>query len=175
MTSPFPLPWPTEPARRIRGDAEALEAAHRLAESFRPGAGERDRDRRLPVAEFDAFSASGLGAITVPRRHGGADVSNVTLAEVIALLSAADASLGQLPQNQLAFYRMLAYAPDESVKRWVFARALDGLRFSSALAEPHGRTAKDVSARVRRGGAGHVASGRKGYATAALFAHYVTV
>ena len=175
MPSPFPLPWPTDPAHRVRTDAEALEAAHRLAESFRPGAGERDRDRRLPVAEFDAFSASGLGAITVPRQYGGADVSNVTLAEVIATLSAADASLGQLPQNQLAFYRMLAYTPDQAIKRWIFARALDGFRFSSARAETHGKTAKDVSARVRRDGDGYVVSGRKGYSTAALFAHYVTV
>lgn len=171
MTNPFPRRWPTEPAHRIRDDAEALDAAHRLAALFRPGAGECDRDRRLPVAEFDAFSASGLGGITVPRAHGGADVSNVTLAEVVAILSAADASLGQLPQNQLAFYRMLAYTPHEPVKRWVFSRAMDGFRFSSALAETHGKTAKDVSARVRHDGDGYVVSGRKGYSTAALFAH----
>lgn len=173
--SPFPVPPPATPAHRIASDAEAIEAAHRLAAAFRPGAGERDRDRRLPLAEFDAFSASGLGAITVPRQHGGADVSNVTLAEVIALLSAADASLGQLPQNQLAFFRMLQATDAEAVKRWVYPRALDGYRFSSATAETHSRTVKDLTARSRRDGDGYVISGRKGYATAALFAHYVTV
>ena len=174
-TNPFPVPPPAARAHRIASDAEAIETALRLAAEFRPGAGERDRDRRLPLAEFDAFSASGLGGVTIPRAFGGADVSNVTLAEIVATLSAADASLGQLPQNQLAFFRMLEATDAEAVKHWVYARALDGHRFSSALAETHGKTAKDLTARSRRDGDGHVVSGRKGYATAALFAHYVTV
>lgn len=147
MRGPFPQPWPTEPAQLIRCDSEAVDTAHRLAEQFREGAGERDRDRRLPVAEFNTFSQSGLGALTVPHAYGGPAVSNTTLAEVIAILAAADASLGQLPQNQLAFYAMLAYLPDEQVKKWIYARALAGFRFSSALSETHGKTAKDVSTR----------------------------
>ena len=173
--SPFPVPPPAAPAHRIASDAEAIAAAHRLAAEFRPGAGERDRDRLLPLAEFNAFSASGLGAITVPRRHGGADVSNVTLAEVIAIISAADASLGQLPQNQLALFRILEATDAQDAKDWIFARALDGYRFSSATAETHSKNAHHLTARSRRDGDGHVVSGRKGYSTAALFAHYVTV
>jgi SfnB family sulfur acquisition oxidoreductase len=152
-----------------------VETALHLADTFREGAGDRDRDRRLPVAEFNAFSHSGLGVLTVPRAYGGPGVSNVALAEVIAILSAADASLGQLPQNQLAFFAMLAYLPDEQVKNWIYARALAGLRFSSALSETSGKTAKDVAARVRRDGDEYVVCGRKGYSTAALLAHYVTV
>ena len=173
--TPFPVAPPAAPAHRIRSDAEAIETAHRLAETFRPGAGARDRDRVLPLAEFDAFSASGLGAITVPRRWGGVDVSNVTLAEIIAVLSAADASLGQLPQNQLAFWRMLELTDAEAVKAWIFPLALDGWRFSSATAEAHSKAANDLTARSRRDGDGHIVSGRKGYSTAALFAHYATV
>ncbi|HTI80645.1 MAG TPA: SfnB family sulfur acquisition oxidoreductase [Acetobacteraceae bacterium] len=175
MKGPFPQPWPMEPAQLIRCDSEAVDTAHRLAELFREGAGERDRDRRLPVAEFNAFSQSGLGALTVPHAYGGPAVSNATLAEVIAILAAADASLGQLPQNQLAFYAMLAYLPDEQVKNWIYARALAGFRFSSTLSETHGKIAKDVSARIRRDGDEFVVCGRKGYSTAALLAHYVTV
>lgn len=175
MQGPFPQPWPTEAAQIIRCDTEALETALRIADVFREDAGERDRDRRLPVAEFNAFSQSGLGALTVPRAYGGPGVSNVALAEVVAILSAADASLGQLPQNQLAFYAMLAYLPDEQAKNWIYARALAGLRFSSALSETHSKTAKEITARVRRDGDGYIVSGRKGYSTAALLAHYVTV
>jgi len=83
----------------IRGDAEAIAVAHALATEFASGASERDRDRRLPRAEIDRFSESGLWAITVPREYGGAGVSAATLAEVTAVISAADGSIGQIPQN----------------------------------------------------------------------------
>jgi alkylation response protein AidB-like acyl-CoA dehydrogenase len=86
-------------AHRIGSDAEALAVAWRLAGEFATGAAERDRERRLPVEELDRFSGSGLWAITVPKTYGGADVSIATLAEVIAIVSAADPSLGRLPQS----------------------------------------------------------------------------
>jgi SfnB family sulfur acquisition oxidoreductase len=176
LTQPPARPRPpARPAHRIASDAEAIESARALAERFRAGAAQRDRERLLPWAEIDAFSASGLGGITVPRAFGGPDLSNVTLAEVIATLAAADGSLGQLPQNQLAFYRMLHYTDAEDVKRWVYPRALEGYRFSAATAETQGRTTKDISAGARRDGEGWIISGRKGYGTAALFAHYVGV
>jgi len=53
--------------RRIASDAEALDAARELAAIFADGASRRDRERILPWAELDRWSASGLGAITVPR------------------------------------------------------------------------------------------------------------
>jgi alkylation response protein AidB-like acyl-CoA dehydrogenase len=37
MQGPFPQPWPTEPAHRIRCDSEAIDTALRLAELFREG------------------------------------------------------------------------------------------------------------------------------------------
>jgi alkylation response protein AidB-like acyl-CoA dehydrogenase len=174
MHSVFPQPWPTAPAHCISCDAEALDAAHRLAEVLRAGA--RDQIRRLPMADINAFSASGLGAITVPQAYGGPDVSNVTLAEVIAIISAADASLGQMSQNQLVFYRMLGYLPDVRVKNWVFARALAGLRFGSTLSEAHNGTATGGGAvRIRQHGNGYIVSGRTGCSNAVRFAHYLTL
>src|SRR5687768_16029122 len=82
------MPRDPDPTRvwRIRSDGEALEAAHRLAALFAPGASRRDRDRQLPWDELDLWSESGLGGITVPREHGGADVSYATLAEVFVIL-----------------------------------------------------------------------------------------
>jgi alkylation response protein AidB-like acyl-CoA dehydrogenase len=150
-----------------------LDAAHRLAEVLRAGA--RDRIRHLPVADINALSASGLGAITVPHAYGGPDVSNVTLAEVVAIISAADASLGQMSQNQLVFYRMLGYLPDVRVKNWVFARALAGLRFGSTMSEAHNGTATGGAVRIRRHGNGYIVSGRTGCSNAVRFAHYMTL
>jgi SfnB family sulfur acquisition oxidoreductase len=166
---------PLQPAKRLRSDAEAIAAAQTLAAGFAAGAAQRDRDRRLPWAELDAFSATGLGALTIPPKHGGPGVSAKTVGEVIAILAAADGSLGQLPQNQLGFWPMLHAVKADAVAAWVFPKGLDGWRFSSAFAETHSRTTKDITARARRAGDGWVISGRKGYGTAALFAHFVGV
>src|SRR5580698_2835426 len=95
---------PNPHPERIADDAHALLAAQRLAETFAPEAALRDRERRLPWTELDAFVASGLWGISVPREYGGAGVRNGTLAEVTAIIAAADGSLGQIPQNH--FYAL---------------------------------------------------------------------
>src|SRR4051794_27175511 len=113
------MPRDPDPARvqRIRSDEEALQAAHRLAALFAPGAADRDRERRLPWDELDLWSESGLGGITVPREHGGADVSNATLAEIFVILSAADGSLGQIPQNHFGVLGVLREVGSEAQKK----------------------------------------------------------
>ena len=88
----------------IRSDAEALNVARELAAYFKRESVVRDRERRLPHDELELFSHTGLWGITVPKAYGGAGVSNVTLAQVVALIAAADASLGQIPQNH--FYAL---------------------------------------------------------------------
>jgi alkylation response protein AidB-like acyl-CoA dehydrogenase len=81
-------------AHVIRSDAEAIEVAQALAAEFAVEAATRDREQRLPAAELDRFSASGLWGITVPKVYGGAGVSFATVGEVIKIISAADSSLG---------------------------------------------------------------------------------
>ena len=70
----FGPPRPTTLAHIIQDDREAIEVARRLAKSFAQEAAVRDRERRLPVAELDAFSQSGLWGMTVPKAYGGAEV-----------------------------------------------------------------------------------------------------
>lgn len=156
-------------------DAEAIAAAHRLAAAYLPGAAERDRDRRLPYAEVEQYSASGLGGITVPREHGGPDLSTATLAEVTAIISAADASLGQIPQNHHGFVRLLRYEPDTAKAAHFFHLVMAGKRFGNALAESSGKTTKDIAARMRAVDGGWVLDGIKTYSTGALFSHYVPI
>lgn len=156
-------------------DQEAIAAAHRLAAAYRPGAMARDRDRVLPYAEVEQYSAAGLGGITVPREHGGPDLSAATLAEVTAIISAADPSLGQIPQNHHGFLRLLRYEPDPAKAAHFFRLALEGARFGNALAEATGKTTRDIAARMRRVPGGWVVDGTKQYSTGALFAHYVPV
>ncbi|MFP3374453.1 acyl-CoA dehydrogenase family protein, partial [Pseudomonas sp. SIMBA_068] len=79
----------------LRSDAQALEAARELAEAARLQAAKRDRQRQLPWAQVEQFTRRGLGSISIPREYGGPQVSFVTLAEVFAIISAADPALGQ--------------------------------------------------------------------------------
>ncbi|MDF3835154.1 SfnB family sulfur acquisition oxidoreductase [Cupriavidus basilensis] len=169
---PAPAAPPAQPPQSIRDDADAILAARRLAAQFAPGAALRDRERHLPWAELDAFSASGLWGITVPREYGGAGVSNVTLAEVIAIIAAADGSLGQIPQNHFYALEVLRVGGSDAQKRFFYERALAGERFGNALAEiGH----KDFKRRTRLtpDGDGWRVDGRKFYCTGALYAHWI--
>ena len=111
-------------AHRIASDEEALAAANQLAKEFRVEAAQRDRERRLPAEELDRFSGSGLWAVTVPKAYGGAGVSFATLAEIIAVISAADPNLGQLPQNHFAALDAIRVTASEEQKRLWFGRVL---------------------------------------------------
>ena len=129
-----PLPRRPDPARvrRIADDAEAIAAAHALADGFASGAAERDRKRLLPWAELDLWSESGLGAITVPREYGGADVSYATLAEVFVILCAADPALGQIPQNHFGVLGVLREIGTPAQKARLYGEVLAGQRLGNA-------------------------------------------
>lgn len=165
---------PSAVATRIANDAEAIAAAHKLAAEIAPGAAERDRERRLPYAELDLFSASGLGGITVPRAYGGAGVSAATLAEVTAIIAAADGSIGQIPQNHFFVIEALRLTGSEEQKRSWFARVLDGERFGNALSEAGTKNAHEYATVLRRDVAGVLRlNGKKFYSTGALFSHWI--
>ena len=63
---PYRQPLPRTPARRIADDAEAIRVARELAGLFAEEASLRDRQRRLPVAELEAFRRAAYGASAYP-------------------------------------------------------------------------------------------------------------
>ena len=162
-------------AHRIATDDEALASARAPAAEFAPGAAERDRDRRLPAAELDRFSGSGLWGITIPKAYGGAGVSFATLAEVIAIVSQADPSIGQIPQNHLAALDAIRVTASEDQKRLWFGRVLKGYRLGNAFSEAASRHVGAFETRFRQDGDGFVVTGEKFYATGALFAHFIHI
>jgi SfnB family sulfur acquisition oxidoreductase len=162
-------------AHRIASDSEALAVARELAAEFAQEAAQRDRERRLPAKELDRFSGSGLWGITVPKAYGGAGVSFATLAEVIAIISAADPSLGQLPQNHLAALDAIRVTASEEQKLLWFGRALQGYRLGNAFSEAKSKHVGAFETTVRRDGASFVVNGEKFYATGALFAHFIHI
>lgn len=159
----------------VRDDAEAIEVASALAARFAQGAIERDRERRWPVEELDAFSQSGLWSINVPKQFGGPEVSYVTLARVIEIISAADPSLGQIPQNHLGVVAAIRTVSDAAQQRLLFSEVLKGVRFGNAFSEFGSRRAVDFETTFRDGGDHVIVNGRKFYATGALLAHLVPI
>lgn len=167
-----PAQAPAQAPARIENDAQAIAVAQRLAGEFAPEAALRDRERRLPWDELDAFVASGLWTITVPREFGGPGVRNGTLAEVTATIAAADGSLGQIPQNHFYALEVLRVGGSQEQQRFFYGRVLAGERFGNALAEiGH----KDFLRRTRlsRDAQGWRIDGRKFYCTGALYAHWI--
>ncbi|MFF9286544.1 SfnB family sulfur acquisition oxidoreductase [Streptomyces griseosporeus] len=163
-------------AHVIADDAEALAVAAALAEEFRAGASARDAERRLPHAEVDRLSASGLLAVTVPAEHGGADVGALTLAEIFRLLASADGSLAQIPQSHFVYVNVVRRQGTEEQRKFFFAEVLAGRRFGNAQSEAGTRHVQDIRTRLTpRPDGSYDLTGVKHYATGALFADWIPV
>ena len=163
------------PAQVLSNDAEALEAARQLAAVARQQAARRDQQRKLPWAEIEQFTRSGLGSITLGKAFGGPEISHVTLAEVFAIISAADPALGQIPQNQFGILNLLQQVASEVQKQQLFRSVLDGWRIGNAGPERGSKNTLELKARITADGDGFVLNGEKFYSTGALFAHWVAV
>lgn len=160
-------------AHIIKSDEEALEIARNLAEQFKINAVQRDAERILPFEEIEAYSQSGLWAITVPKEYGGAEVSSYTVAQVIALMSGVDGSIGQIPQNHFYGLEILRNNGTEEQKQKLYAEVLKGARFGNALAEFKTKTAAQRQTAIRKTEQGYVINGEKFYCTGSLFAHRI--
>ena len=163
------------PARILRTDNEALEAAHALAAVAREHAAKRDQQRKLPWSLIEAFTQSGLGSISIPREFGGPQVSYVTLAEVFAIISAADPALGQIPQNQVGILNLILNTATQAQKEQLFGSVLQGWRIGNAGPERGSKNTLDLKARITADGDAFVINGQKFYSTGALFAHWIAV
>jgi SfnB family sulfur acquisition oxidoreductase len=182
MNSPVPTPVSTSPATqpatqayRITSEAEALAVASQLADKFARRGAEIDAAGTLPADVVDEFSDSGLWAITVPLEYGGLGASTATLVEVIARISAADPSLGQIPQNHFCLVEDINLSGTEEQKSFFFELILNGARTANAFSEAGGKTAADISTRIVHDGDDYVINGRKFYATGTAYAHWIPV
>jgi len=170
-----PLARPADPAHIIRSDVEAIETAEKLAASFAEGAAERDRERIWPVAELDAFSQSGLWSLNVPREFGGPELSYRTIVKVIDIISAADPSLGQIPQNHIGVVAAIRTTAEPEQKKILFEKVLSGTRFGNAFSEFGSKRASEFETTFAKDGEDVIVSGRKFYSTGALLAHLVPI
>ena len=157
----------------LRSDTEALSVARELATILKRDSALRDRERRLPHDELELFSRTGLWGISVPKAYGGAGVSTTTLASVIALISAADSSLGQIPQNHFYALEVLRVNGRPQQQQRFYEEVLAGKRFGNALAELGTKNAHERTTHLAKAEHGFRITGRKFYATGALYAQRI--
>ncbi len=127
------------------------------------------------MKELDAFSQSGLWSINVPKKFGGPEVSYVTLSKVIEIISAADPSLGQIPQNHLGVVAAIRTVSDEAQQKLLFGEALRGARFGNAFSEFGSKKASEFQTKFVDAGDHVIVNGQKFYSTGAIFAHFVPI
>ncbi|MGO9898325.1 MAG: SfnB family sulfur acquisition oxidoreductase [Solirubrobacteraceae bacterium] len=160
----------------IKSDDEAIGVAGEYAARIADGVIERDRAGAVPREELALLDHSGLLGITIPRSHGGADVSPRTLAEVIRTIAAVDPSIAQVPQGHYLFVDVLRLWANERQQRRLFADILDGGRLGNALAERGAQHAQDLRTRLREGSDGGLRlEGRKYYCTGAASSSWIAV
>jgi SfnB family sulfur acquisition oxidoreductase len=164
------------PVRVLRTEAEAIEAAATFADEIRADASDRDRHRRLPFVELRQLARTGLLGITVPKSHGGLGISCRNLVEIFKIISTADPSIGQIPQNHHVFVRAVELEGDEAQKAFFFNQLLDGAQFGNALSERGTKTVLEFKTRLTPSCDGKFRlDGRKFYCTGALFAAWIPV
>ena len=71
----------------LENDQDAINAAYQVADFALEGRNIRDQTRQLPFEEVSLFSQKGLGGLRIPKKYGGAEVSNKTLAHVFRIIN----------------------------------------------------------------------------------------
>lgn len=155
---------------------EALEVAARLAADVEVEASLRDADRVLPHDQVKALKVSGLLALPVPASFGGPEAPASVIAEVFRLIAHADPSLAQIFQSHFTFLEALRLQGTPEQKEWFYPLVLDGALLANAQTERGPQAVNvDSTSLVQQPSGGYLLSGRKFYATGALFADWLVV
>lgn len=162
-------------ATLIQNDQQAINAAYQVADFALVERNIRDQQRILPVDVIQQFSLKGLGAIRIAKKYGGAQVSNKTLAHVFRILSKADASVGQIPQNQFGLLNAIENIASESQKQFIYAEILKGKRLSNGGPERHSKDTKTIETRLDQLNGQYVLNGEKFYSTGSSFADWLAI
>jgi alkylation response protein AidB-like acyl-CoA dehydrogenase len=164
------------PARRLSSEAEAIAAAHEVADAIAHITRNHDREVELPIGQLRLLSESGVTAIAVPRELGGLGASIETITETVRIISQVDGGVGQILQLHNVMIGGILASPDEAYRAFFAPRILAGERFGNALAEVGGKNKLDLRTTVTPQDDGsYRLNGRKFYATGSYLAHWLSV
>lgn len=96
----------------------ALDAVRTLVPVISQHRAEFDRERRLPVAVWEAMIAADLFRLWVPRVLGGAEVSARALVDITEEAAALDASVGWILANGAILSRGAGLLPESVAREW---------------------------------------------------------
>ena len=159
----------------IHNDQEALNAAYQVADFALVERNLRDQQKILPVDVIEKFSLKGLSGIRIAKKYGGAQVSNKTLAHVFRILAKADASVGQIPQNQFGLLNAIDHIASETQKQFIYSEILKGKRLANGGPERHSKDTKTIATRLDEIDGKYVLNGEKFYSTGAYFADWLAI
>ncbi|WOE33077.1 MULTISPECIES: SfnB family sulfur acquisition oxidoreductase [unclassified Acinetobacter] len=159
----------------IENDQEAINAAYQVADFVLEDRNRRDQEQILPWAEIELFSQRGLGGIRIPKQYGGAFVSNKTLAQVFRILSQADASVGQIPQNQIALLNVIDLIGSNQQKTFIFNEILQGKRLANGGPEKNTKDSKTLATTLDFTAGEYRLNGEKFYSTGSHFADWLAI
>ncbi len=162
-------------AKLIENDQQAINAAYQVADFALAERNIRDQQRILPTEIIQDFSQKGLGGIRIAKKYGGAQVSNKTLAHVFRILSKADASVGQIPQNQFGLLNAIETIANEQQKQFIYSEILKGKRLANGGPERHSKDTRTVETHLTLENKQYVLNGEKFYSTGSYFADYLAI
>lgn len=159
----------------IQNDQQAINAAYQVADFALVERNIRDQQRILPIDVIQEFSRKGLGAIRIAEKYGGAEVSNKTLAHVFRILSKADASVGQIPQNQFGLLNAIENIANEQQKQFIYTEILNGKRLSNGGPERNTKDTRTIETRLEHTNGQYLLNGEKFYSTGSYFADWLAI
>ncbi|WP_338563389.1 SfnB family sulfur acquisition oxidoreductase [Acinetobacter sp. KS-LM10] len=165
----------TDSVHIIENDQDAINAAYQVADFALEGRNHRDQNRLLPFDEIQLFSQKGLGGLRIPKKYGGAYVSNQTLAQVFRIINKADSSLGQIPQNQIALLNMIDLMGTDAQKEFIFTEILQGKRLANGGPEKNTQNTKTLNTTLTIENGRYFIQGQKFYSTGSRFADWLAI
>ena len=159
----------------IENDKEAINAAYQVADFVLEDRNQRDQEHLLPFTEIALFSQRGLGGIRIPKKYGGAFVSNKTLAHVFRIINKADSSVGQIPQNQIVLLQIINTIGSEEQKTFIFNEILHGKRLANGGPERYSKDIKTLHTTLIFENNQYFLDGEKFYSTGSSFADWLAI
>ncbi|KEC86056.1 MULTISPECIES: SfnB family sulfur acquisition oxidoreductase [Acinetobacter] len=159
----------------IQNDQQAINAAYQVADFALVERNIRDQQRILPVDVIQELSLKGLGGIRIAKKYGGAQVLNKTLAHVFRILSKADASVGQIPQNQFGLLNAIEHIANEQQKQFIYTEILNGKRLSNGGPERNTKDTRTIETRLEQINGQYLLNGEKFYSTGSYFADWLAI
>lgn len=162
--------------RHLRTEQDALNVAKEVAKDIEKYAKDSAHNKSLPYIQAKLISESGLTSISVPKEHGGLGASILTIVNVVRIISAADAGVGQLLQIHFTMFRGILTGYSDQIRDRLLTDILAGKRLGNALAEVGGKNKFEHKTRAVRNEAGQlILNGSKFYSTGSFLAEWISL